>query len=529
MKTHYLYPGKIAAFADDTIISTLLGSCVAVALFDASAQVGGLNHFVLPEPPPGDAGGHRYGSDAIRDLIEACIRLGAKKERLKAKIYGGANVIAVSQLGAGIGERNIEAAEKYLKEAGISIIERNVGGEYARTIKLNTTNFDVRHDTTQTQVGADGETAKVDVSGFTTLRTAKNIKVLIVDDSATVRTLFAKIFQASGLEVVGTAVDPYQARDLIVSKKPDVVTLDIEMPKMSGVVFLEKLMKHMPVPVVMVSSLSATGDAALKSLELGAVEFVHKPSQFDPTVLKTLAESLVSKVKAAASVNVLKGLRNSQKSMNSVVADVAKVSTSSVSAFVPKNQIKAILIGGNAGSSNDLERIITSLAQDTPPVVVACSTIAGFANSYISKLKGRSKVNLKVVSNQETLAIGNVYFIPAQVHGKISSGLSGPILNLEKGEPEFSQLPSSSVLFKSAAESLGKNAFSILLGGFGTDGVEGVSAIKAKGGFAVAQFPDEAQFPYAPQKAIELGLVDEILKANEISEYLMNYRNKNIY
>lgn len=196
MKTHYLYPGKIAAFADDTIISTLLGSCVAVALFDASAQVGGLNHFVLPEPPPGDAGGHRYGSDAIRDLIEACIRLGAKKERLKAKIYGGANVIAVSQLGAGIGERNIEAAEKYLKEAGISIIERNVGGEYARTIKLNTTNFDVRHDTTQTQVGADGETAKVDVSGFTTLRTAKNIKVLIVDDSATVRTLFAKIFSS---------------------------------------------------------------------------------------------------------------------------------------------------------------------------------------------------------------------------------------------------------------------------------------------------------------------------------------------
>lgn len=524
MKTHYLYPGKIAAFNDDTIISTLLGSCVAVALFDASVHVGGLNHFVLPEPPPGDAGGHRYGSDAIRDLIDACLRLGAKKERLKAKIYGGANVIAVSQLGAGIGQRNIEAAERYLKEAGISIIERNVGGEYARTIKLNTTNFDVRHETTQTQVGADGEQTKVDVSGFTTLKTAKNIKVLIVDDSATVRTLFAKIFQASGLEVVGTAVDPYQARDLIVSKKPDVVTLDIEMPKMSGVVFLEKLMKHMPVPVVMVSSLSATGDAALKSLELGAVEFVHKPSQFDPTVLKTLAESLVSKVKAAASVNVLKGLRSSTKP----VSELAKGPVT-VSAFTPRNQIKAILIGGNAGASNDLEKVITSLAQDTPPVVVACSTIAGFANSYVSKLKGQAKVNLKVASNQETLAIGNVYFIPAQVHGKITAGLSGPILSLEKGEPEFSQLPSSSVLFKSAADSLGKNAFSILLGGFGADGVDGVSAIKAKGGFAVAQFPDEAQFPYAPQKAIELGLVDEILKASEISEYLMNYRNKNIY
>ncbi len=307
MNTHYLFPGKIAAFKEETIISTLLGSCVAVALHDPTTGVGGLNHYLLPDGIPGDEANTRYGIHAIPMLIDECIRLGANRSKLQAKVYGGGNVISVAQLGDSIGKRNIEVAEQMLKEFRIPILERNVAGESARTIKVNTATFAVLHSTPKDV--ANGEKS-VDVSGFRPLSIAKHVRCW----SSMTPPLCAHCSQIYLLKMVWKLwerlADAYQARELILSKKPDVMTLDIEMPKMSGVMFLEKLMKHHPIPVVMVSSLATTGEAALKSLELGAVEFVHKPSQFDPAILKDLAGMLVDKVRAAASVNILKNSKN---------------------------------------------------------------------------------------------------------------------------------------------------------------------------------------------------------------------------
>nr|BFD69062.1 hypothetical protein HAGR004_40840 [Bdellovibrio sp. HAGR004] len=346
MNTHYLFPGKFAAFKEETVISTLLGSCVAVAIYDPTTHIGGLNHYLLPEGMPDERPNARYAVSAIPMLIDECVRLGANRSKLQAKIYGGANVISVSNLGDGIGKRNIEVAEKMLRDMGIPIIEKNVAGESARTIKVNTSNFNVVHNSSKESGNVD---KPVDVSGFKPLSIAKTVKVLIVDDSATVRTLFTNIFAKSGLEVVGAAADAYQAREMILNKKPDVMTLDIEMPKMSGVMFLEKIMKHHPIPTVMVSSLASTGDAALKSLELGAVEFVHKPSQFDPAVLKDLAGMLVDKVKAAASVNVLKKIRETP----ALVTDLKNITTDAVK-IKKAAELKVIVLGGNAGSATAL-------------------------------------------------------------------------------------------------------------------------------------------------------------------------------
>ncbi|WP_413583449.1 chemotaxis protein CheB [Bdellovibrio sp. HCB288] len=517
MNSHYLYPGKYAAFKEETIISTLLGSCVAVAIFDPTTKIGGLNHYLLPEAQSGERANSRYGNFAIQMLVDDCLRLGANRSQLKAKIYGGGNVISVSSLGDAIGSRNIEFAESTLRQMGIPIVERNVGGESARTIKFNTATSDVLHN--QTKEGSSD--SPVDVSGFKPLAVAKSIKVLIVDDSATVRTLFSKIFTQSGLEVVGAAADAYQARDLIVNKKPDVMTLDIEMPKMSGVMFLEKIMKHFPIPVVMVSSLANTGEAALKSLDLGAVEFVHKPSQFDPQVLKQLAETLVTKVRAAASVNVIKKIKETP-------APETRVSTPTV-AVRRAAELKIVVVGGNSGSAEALEKFITNLAADTPPVVVSCSTVANFVTAYLSKLKGNSKVSLVVGKDGDFLRMGHVYFVPSENHGKIVPGAQGPMLKLEKGAPVASQLPSSNVLFQSAASAYGKGVFAVLLGGFGTDGVNGLTEVQKLGGASVVQNPSEAQFPYGPQKAIELGVADEVLKAEALAGYLMQYRNQNLY
>ncbi|WP_246845300.1 chemotaxis protein CheB [Bdellovibrio sp. NC01] len=512
----------MAAFKEETIISTLLGSCVAVAIHDPTTHIGGLNHYLLPDGLPNESLNTRYGSFAIPALIDECVRLGANRSRLQAKIYGGANVIAVSSLGDGIGKRNIEVAETILKQMNIPIIEKNVAGEHARTIKLNTANFDILHNSSG---GGAGETSKqpVDVSGFKPLAIAKNVKVLVVDDSATVRTLFTNIFTKSGLEVVGAAADAYQARELILNKKPDVMTLDIEMPKMSGVMFLEKIMKHHPIPVVMVSSLASTGDAAMKALELGAVEFVHKPSQFDPAVLKDLASMLVDKVRAAASVNVLKKLKEAPP-----VSDI-RPTLSSSPVVKRAAELKVVVVGGNAGSADSLERFIKGLAADTPPVVVSCSTVANFVTAYIGKLKTASKVTPVVAKDGEFLRMGHVYFIPAEHHGRIAPGPQGPVLKLAKGAPVASQLPSSNVLFQSAAASFNKGVFAVLLGGFGSDGVDGLTDVQKLGGATVVQHPDEAQFPYGPQKAIELGVADEVLKADALSGYLMQYRNQNLY
>ncbi len=518
MNTHYLYPGKLAAFKEETVISTLLGSCIAVAIHDPTTGIGGLNHYLLAEPFPNETGNSRYGSFAIPTLIDECVKLGAQRNKLQAKIYGGANVISVSQLGEGIGKRNIEIAERMLKELGIPILEKNVAGESARTIKLNTANFAILHNVSN----HSGANKVVDVSGFRPLSVAKNVKVLIVDDSATVRTLFTNIFTKNGLEVVGAAADAYQARELIMLKKPDVMTLDIEMPKMSGVMFLEKIMKHLPIPVVMVSSLASNGEAALKSLELGAIEFVHKPSQFDPAVLKDLASLLIDKVRAAASVNVI-------KKMKEAPPVVEFKSTVNVSTKRRAAELKVVVVGGNAGSANSLETFIKGLAADTPPVVVSCSTVANFATAYVAKTKVGAKVTPCVGKDGDFLRMGHVYFVPAEHHGKIVATAQGPQLKIFKGPPVASQLPSSNVLFQSAAESFGKGVYAVLLGGFGSDGVDGLTAVQSLGGASVVQNPDEAQFPYGPQKAIELGVADEVLPANSLAAHLMQYRNQNLY
>nr|BFD61818.1 hypothetical protein BdHM001_04990 [Bdellovibrio sp. HM001] len=520
MNTHYLFPGKIAAFREETIISTLLGSCVAVALHDPTTRIGGLNHYLLSDGAPDDHVNTRYGVHAIPLLVEECVRLGANRSKLQAKIYGGGNVISVAQIGEGIGKRNIEFAEKTLRELGIPILEKNVAGEAARTIKLNTATFEVLHNSSSQSGSVD---KPVDLSGFRPLAAAKNVKVLVVDDSATVRTLFTNMFTKNGLEVVGTAADAYQARELILSKKPDVLTLDIEMPKMSGVMFLEKLMKHHPIPVVMVSSLASTGEAAMKSLELGAVEFVHKPSQFDPAVLKDLAGMLVEKVRAAASVNILKKLKEAP------APQVVRTSTLSTMPRKKAAELKVIVVGGNAGSADSLEKFVKGLAADTPPVVVACSTVANFVTAYISKLKAGSKVTPVLAKDGEFLRMGHVYFIPAEHHGKIVSRPQGPMINIMKGAPVASQLPSSTVLFQSAAQAYSQGVYAVLLGGFGADGVEGLVDVQKVGGATVVQHPDEAQFPYAPQKAIELGVADEILNADMLAHHLMQYRNQNLY
>jgi two-component system chemotaxis response regulator CheB len=514
MNKIYLYPGKLAAEKIETEITTLLGSCVAVALYDPVTKVGGLNHYLLPNVVSTESPNPRYGSIAIPELLHEMEKLGALKKNIQAKVYGGGNVISSTIMAEGIGARNIEIALRMLAEFKIPVLEKNVGGDKGRKIILNTKTFEVRHALN----GEKFQEQEESISGFRKPFSLRSVKVLIIDDSATVRNLFSNIFTKNGLEVVGVAHDPYEARDLLMTKKPDVITLDIEMPKMNGVTFLEKLMKHQPTPVVMVSSLGSQGDAALRSLELGAVEFVHKPSQFDPSVLSQLGEMLVQKVRAAASVNIVKKLKEQGANMEgaTTVRESKKIG----------QDLKVVVVGGNAGSADSIGRFIQGLEHDTPPVIVSCSTITPFLDAFISKIKSRCKVGLSVAKGDETLSMGKVYFIPSGVHGKVVASGFSVALKLEKGMPVNSQLPSANVLFKSAAMSFGAGVYAVQFGGFGNDGCEGLESITAKGGATCVQTPDEAQFPYGPQSSIEMGVAGSILTVSEIPRHLFQYRSK---
>lgn len=509
MNKVFLYPGRYAAFAEPTEIATILGSCVSVALFDESTKIGGLNHYLLSEAKGAEGQSGRYASYAIPKLIDEVVQLGANSSRLKAKIYGGAAVLNNVHIGQGVGERNIEVALEMLQDCKIPIIEKNVGGTEGRRISLLTHNFEVSHRL------ASEIRESHDISGFSQVQLSKKVRVAIVDDSATVRNLFHKIFVKAGLEVVGTAADAFSARELIVKEKPDVITLDIEMPKMSGVAFLDKLMKHMPTPVVMVSSLGSQGDAALKSLELGAIEFVHKPSQFDPNVLKSLAETLVEKVKAAAAVNVLKKRSLSPSISTGATAVKSVKSTSSPMAL--------IVVGGNAGAQNSLKDVLERLHEDTPPVVVANSTISGFLPEYIKNLKPKANISFCIAEAGMFLKQGVIYFAPPDAHVKIGKNMT---LEVQKGVPIFGQMPSANVLFESAVAAAGSRVCGVLLSGFGRDGVDGLEKIFESGGMTIAESPNDAKFPFAPQTAIAEGVADAILTSTDITEGIMNYRNR---
>jgi two-component system chemotaxis response regulator CheB len=517
MIEYFVYPGQFMASKETARIKTILGSCVSVVFWDSRAAVGGLCHYLLPEPTSGAVPSARYGSFAIPALLQSLLELGAQREHIQAKVYGGANVVNhLNRLEGNIGDRNIEEARAQLKKLKIPVIEENVGGSKGRFIALDTSNFAVEHRL------ADPRNETETLSGTTLVRPRERVKVLIVDDSATVRTLFTKaLSQSAHIEVVGSATDPFDAREKIIALKPDVITLDIEMPRMNGVAFLEKLMMHHPMPVVMVSSLGADGEAAQKALELGAVEFVQKPSQYDPALLSELGEILIQKIIAASTAQ----LNSPQIIKKGPIAPRPVLDSGA-----PSQSLRLITVGGNVGCSEPLAALIRGLASDTPPVVVSASTISSFIGTFTQRIQPYCRVELQILRLEETpLSMGKVYFATADSHVQIHrTAAGGLVARLEKGGPFFGQKPSSEKLFQSAADAASESVCGILLSSFSADGISGLLKIRESGGMTIVQNPDECSFNATPAAAIEKGAADYILNASEIPACIMQLRNRKV-
>ncbi|NBO37351.1 response regulator [bacterium] len=517
MKSHYLFPGQFFVSREPCLVTTILGSCVAVALFDPSRRIAALNHYLLPRPSGmAQEGSLRYGSVSLPLMIEEMLALGARSESIQAKVYGGARVLDNVGLGESIGKHNIDFALDYLKAQKIPVLANELAGHLGRKIVLNTSDFSIKHELMS-------QNNRVDTSGGRCSLVTHSVRVVLVDDSAAVRSIFSNVLGKSGrVEVVGVARDAFEAREVIVEKNPDVVLLDIEMPGMSGVKFLEKLMQHFPIPTIMVSSLNPEDDAAVRALELGALEFAQKPDQFDPNTLRFFAESLVQKVVAAASAaNRIK----TRAKQNRIVPPTAANYSQQIN-----ESIHLVMVGGNGGAYQDLEVFVQTLPSDTPPVLVSISSVSGLLPVFLEKWKNKCRVQLKVAVDGLVPLPGTVYFAPPQKHLSLELVAGQTVMRTRSGVPVCLQIPSCDVLFQSAVNVLSaeqlKGVVSLLMSGIGSDGVQGLLQLREKGARTIVAHPESSLFAFAPQAAISAGAADDVLSPEEMSSVLMRLRSK---
>ncbi|MDY6949953.1 MAG: chemotaxis response regulator protein-glutamate methylesterase [Thermodesulfobacteriota bacterium] len=338
----------------------------------------------------------------------------------------------------------------------------------------------------------------------------KNIRVLVVDDSAIVRKVFTEeLSQERGIEVVGTAVDPYVARDKIVKLKPDVITLDIEMPRMDGLTFLKKLMKYYPLPVVIVSSLTKEGGKlALQALSLGAVEVISKPSA--SYSVGDMTVQLADKIRAVAHVNVQKGGEESQ------VPDPVRAQLGSRALAVTTNKILAI--GASTGGTEAIKTVLSSMPNNSPAILIVQHMPAHFTTQFAERLDGICAVNVKEAEDGESAASGKALIAPGNYHMLLRRSGANYYVQVKEGPLVHHQRPSADVLFKSVADYAGGNAVGVILTGMGADGANGLLKMKEAGARTVAQDEESCVVFGMPKEAIKMGAVDKVVSIMDIAQ-----------
>lgn len=347
---------------------------------------------------------------------------------------------------------------------------------------------------------------------------ARKIKVLIVDDSALIRALLKEIInQADDMEVIAVASDPMIAREKIRALQPDVITLDIEMPNMDGLEFLEKLMRLHPLPVIMISTHTSEGSAAtLRALELGAVDFIAKPKVDIQNKLETYASLITEKIRIAAQANV-KPLHGS--STSKPLAPVKKIDLK-ISNKIAENQ-KLIVIGASTGGTEAIKEILMRMPIDCPPILAVQHMPEGFTKSYAARLDSLCDIAVNEATHGEPIIAGHAYLAPGGSHFSIIRTGKNYICQITNDEPVNYHRPSVDVLFNSVAALVKNNAIGVILTGMGKDGAAGLKLLHDQGCKTFAQDKASCVVFGMPKEAIARGAVDEILPLDGIAESIL--------
>ena len=342
----------------------------------------------------------------------------------------------------------------------------------------------------------------------------KKISVIVVDDSALIRKLFSEMLsEAPDIEVLDTAIDPYDAREKIKALNPDVITLDIEMPKMDGLSFLEKIMTLRPMPVVMASTLTQKGaDETIRALELGAVDYISKPQGTQTrSNLVPLQEELIEKVRAAAGVNLTTRTQLRAQQQESTVIPFHGSSR------------HIIAIGSSTGGVEALRDVFLALPANAPPIVMTQHMPRTFTTSFAARLDGLSQVTVSEAVQGARLKPGHAYLAPGDEHLKIRKVGGDYYCNLEKSAPVSGHCPSVDVLFDSVATAAGAKAVGVILTGMGKDGAKGMLAMRHAGAYTVGQNQASCVVYGMPRAAMEAGAVQKELALHEIARHILNY------
>ena len=342
------------------------------------------------------------------------------------------------------------------------------------------------------------------------------IKVLVVDDSAVVRKMMsAQLPKFKDIEVVGTAVDPYAARDKIVQLKPDVVTLDMEMPRMDGLSFLAKLMKHYPLPVVVLSSLTPeNSDTALKALELGAMDVICKPGGAHS--IKDVYKKVGRAIRGAAAARVKKNF----------VENVTPAVQIRHSKLLTRTTNKIIAIGASTGGTKAIEVALKSFPATTPGIVIVQHMPATFTQSFAQRLNELCDMEVREAKENDHVVPGVALVAPGNLHMLLVRSGGTYMVKLKNGPRVHYQRPAVDVLFRSVAKNAGKNAVGVILTGMGADGAKGLLEMKNSGAHTFAQNEKTSVVFGMPKEAIKIGAADEILPLSGIAQSVINYLQK---
>lgn len=351
----------------------------------------------------------------------------------------------------------------------------------------------------------------------------KQLKVLVVDDSAVVRQTMQEILlEDPAIAEVSCCSDPFSAAERMKTFIPDVITLDVEMPKMDGITFLKKIMMQHPIPVVMCSSLTEhNSDTALRALEYGAVDIIQKPRMGTKAFIEESKILICDSVKAAASVEVRKISGKKMEVQPKLTADVM-LSANKNHAMI-KTTEKVILVGASTGGTEALSVFLQGLPADCPGVVIVQHMPENFTLSFANRLDSLCKVSVKQADFGDTVLPGRVLLAPGNKHLLIKRSGARYYVETKDGPLVSRHRPSVDVLFRSGARYVGKNAVGVILTGMGDDGARGMSEMKEAGAYNIAQDEKTSVVFGMPKMAIEHGGVDQILPLQDISAAVIRY------
>ncbi len=347
---------------------------------------------------------------------------------------------------------------------------------------------------------------------------ARKIKVLIIDDSALIRSILKEVINSyPDMEAVGAASNPLQAREMIKTLNPDVLTLDVEMPEMDGLTFLEKLMRLRPMPVLMISSLTERGsDAALRALELGAIDFVAKPKMGIVDGLQSYGDEIAEKIRGAFKAHVAPRSATIQQAREALPALGNRITTTE----------KIIVVGSSTGGTEAIKEFLIRMPPDAPGILIAQHMPEAFTKSFANRLDGLCKIRVTEAEGKERVLPGHAYIAPGHSHLLLKRSGANYMTELSQAAPVNHHRPSVEVLFRSAAQCAGKNVTGVMLTGMGKDGAVGMLEMRQAGAYNLAQ--DEATCVVfgMPREAIAVGAVDEIVPIQDMAQRVLDRLRK---